>query len=119
MMGAGKSCVGGALQRQSELQLFDIDEMIETEFGASIRYLVTKNLSFTLSGDMQHTEVLGPDNSFVYIPSSAVCGTTVACDLNTWGGGYVVFAFSGLPGRSAWPRRPPTTSGNTGGSSRA
>ena len=65
-----------------------------------IRYLATKNLSFTLSGDMQHTEVLGPDTSTEYIPAFAVCGANLSCELSSWGGAYLVFNFRGLPGRS-------------------
>ncbi len=34
-----------------------------------IRYLATKNLSFTFAGNLQHTEVIGPDQSFTYIPA--------------------------------------------------
>jgi iron complex outermembrane receptor protein len=65
-----------------------------------VRWLATKNLSFTLSGDTQHTEVLGPDTSTVYIPASAVCGASLACDLSVWGGAYLVFNFDTLPGRA-------------------
>jgi iron complex outermembrane receptor protein len=68
---------------------------VEYEF----RYLATKNLSFTLSGDSQHTEVIGPDTSTVYIPASAVCGATLACELASWGGAYLEYNFSSLPGR--------------------
>ena len=65
-----------------------------------VRWLATKNLSFTLSGDTQHTEVLGPDTSQVYIPASVVCGANTACELGVWGGAYFVFAFDDLPGRA-------------------
>ncbi|MBV9508838.1 MAG: TonB-dependent receptor plug domain-containing protein [Caulobacteraceae bacterium] len=64
-----------------------------------VRYLATKNLSFTFSGDMQRTEVLGPDASTEYIPAYAVCGSTVSCELNSWGGTYLVFNFDQMPGR--------------------
>jgi iron complex outermembrane receptor protein len=65
-----------------------------------IRYLATKNLSFTLSGDVQRTEVLGPDHSTDYVPAYAVCGQNLSCELNSWGGAFLVFDFSTLPGRS-------------------
>jgi len=65
-----------------------------------VRWLATRNLSFTLSGDTQHTEVIGPDASTVYIPASAVCGASTACDLSVWGGAYLVFNFDSLPGRA-------------------
>jgi iron complex outermembrane receptor protein len=65
-----------------------------------VRYLATKNFSFTFSGDMQHTEVLGPDTSAEYVPAYAVCGANLACELNSWGGAYLVFNFSSMPGRS-------------------
>jgi iron complex outermembrane receptor protein len=65
-----------------------------------VRYLATKNLSFTFSGDMQHTVVLGPDTSVEYVPAYAVCGQSLACALNSWGGAYLVFNFSSLPGRA-------------------
>lgn len=65
-----------------------------------IRYLATRNLSFTLSGDMQHTEVLGPDTSTIYVPAYSVCGQTLACELGSWGGAFLVFNFNSLPGRA-------------------
>jgi len=63
------------------------------------RYLVTRNISFTFAGDIQHTEVIGPDTSFQYIPAYAVCGQNPACLENTFGGQYVVYQFDTLPGR--------------------
>ncbi len=65
-----------------------------------IRYLATKNLSFTFAGNLQHTEVIGPDQSFTYIPAYTVCGTNLACEINSFGGAYVVYNFNSLPGRS-------------------
>lgn len=61
-----------------------------------IRYLATKNLSFTFAGDMQRTTVKGPDRSFAYIPAS-VLGVS---GVNGFGGTYVTFDYSTLPGRS-------------------
>jgi iron complex outermembrane receptor protein len=65
-----------------------------------IRYLLTKNISFTFTGDIQHTEVLGPDTSDAYIPAYAACGSNLACELGSWGGAYFVYSVSSLPGRS-------------------
>jgi iron complex outermembrane receptor protein len=65
-----------------------------------IRYLATRNLSFTLSGDSQHTEVLGPDTQTEYVPAYAVCGTSLACQTGSWGGAFLVFNFNAMPGRS-------------------
>ncbi len=65
-----------------------------------IRYLATKNLSFTFAGNLQHTEVIGPDQSFTYIPAYTVCGANLACEINSWGGAYAVYNFNSLPGRS-------------------
>jgi iron complex outermembrane recepter protein len=65
-----------------------------------VRYLATKNLSFTFAGNLQHTEVEGPDQSYTYIPSYTVCGTSVACSVDSYGGAYVTYNFNSLPGRS-------------------
>jgi len=63
---------------------------------AEIRYVMNPNLSFTLAGSLQHTIVKGPDQSFAYIPARDA-GVTPA---NGFGGAYVVFAFSELPGKA-------------------
>jgi iron complex outermembrane receptor protein len=65
-----------------------------------IRYVATRNLSFTFAGNLQHTEVIGPDKSFQYIPAYTVCGAGLACSTNSFGGAYVVYNFNSLPGRS-------------------
>jgi iron complex outermembrane receptor protein len=65
-----------------------------------IRYLATRNLSFTFAGNLQHTEVIGPDQSFTYIPAYTVCGANLACEISSWGGAYAVNNFDTLPGRS-------------------
>jgi iron complex outermembrane receptor protein len=59
-----------------------------------IRWLATTNISFTFTGNMQHTEVLGPDTGDYYIPAYVVCGANLTCRLNSWGGAYL------LPGRA-------------------
>jgi len=63
---------------------------------AEVRYVMTPNLSFTLAGSLQHTIVKGPDQSFAYIPARDA-GVAPA---NGFGGAYVVFAFSSLPGKA-------------------
>ncbi len=60
-----------------------------------VRYLATKNLSFTFAGNLQHTEVKGPDHSLVYIPYY----TAGVAPTNAFGGAYLVYDFSTLPGR--------------------
>ena len=59
-----------------------------------VRYLATKNLSFTFAGDMQHTIVKGPDHSFVYLPARAF-GVSGA---NGYGASYVTFDLAGFTG---------------------
>jgi iron complex outermembrane receptor protein len=63
---------------------------------AELRYVMNPNLSFTLAGSLQHTIVKGPDQSFAYIPARDA-GVAPA---NGFGGSYVAFAFSSLPGKS-------------------
>jgi iron complex outermembrane receptor protein len=50
-----------------------------------LRYLVTKNITLTYAGDIQHTEVKGPDSSFVDLPPSAFGVSGV----NGYGGSYL------------------------------
>jgi len=92
----------GYLQDRTQLAGFNsvTERTRSTGVELEVRYLATKNISFTLTADNQHTEVLGPDGSSVYIPAYAVCGQTLACELNSWGGAYFVFAFDSLPGRA-------------------
>jgi iron complex outermembrane receptor protein len=60
-----------------------------------VRYLASKNLSFTFAGNLQHTEVKGPDHSLVYIPYY----TAGVAPQDAFGGAYLVYDFSTLPGR--------------------
>jgi len=60
-----------------------------------MRWLATKNISFTYAGDIQHTEVKGPDSSFVDIPPSAQGVSGV----DGYGGSYAA-TISSLPGRA-------------------
>jgi iron complex outermembrane receptor protein len=60
-----------------------------------LRYLATKQLSFTFSGSTQRTTIKGPDASFTYLPAYAV-GAAPAL---AYGGAYVTYSFASLPGR--------------------
>ncbi len=60
-----------------------------------VRYLATENLSFTFAGNTQRTTIKGPDASFAYIPYYV----TGVDPVNAFGGTYVVWEFSSLPGR--------------------
>ena len=60
-----------------------------------LRYLASKQLSFTFTGATQRTTIKGPDASFTYLPAYAV-GVAPA---NAFGGAYVAYSFAGLPGR--------------------
>ena len=53
--------------------------------------------SLTLAGSLQHTTVKGPDHSFAYVPAR----TLGVSPQNGFGGSYVVFDFSTLPGEAA------------------
>lgn len=96
----------GALDayRQNRTQLTGLNTVSQrtqsTGVELEVRYLASKNLSFTLAADSQHTEVLGPDTSTTYIPAYVVCGANPACELSSWGGAYLVYNFSSLPGRA-------------------
>ena len=59
-----------------------------------LRWIATKNISFTYAGDIQHTEVKGPDSAFVDIPPQAQGVSGV----NGYGGVYSA-TISTLPGR--------------------
>src|SRR5471032_1060976 len=60
-----------------------------------LRYVATQNLSLTLAAGLQHTTIKGPDHSFAYVPARTY-GITPQ---NGFGGSYVVFDFSSLPGK--------------------
>ena len=72
-----------------------------------IRWVATKNLSFTFAGDMQHTTVRGPNNAFAYLPAATVCGDNAACLVNSYGGQFITFNFSTVrPGSYAYTAIP-------------
>jgi iron complex outermembrane receptor protein len=76
----GITTVMGTVARGAELEL---------------RYVATPNLSLTLAASLQHTTIKGPDHSFAYVPARSY-GVTPQ---NGFGGSYIVFDFSTLPGR--------------------
>jgi iron complex outermembrane receptor protein len=94
--------IDGYQQDRTLLAGFNATSLNTRATGAEleVRYLATRNISFSLTGDLQHTEVIGPDTSIDYIPAYAVCGQNPACELGSWGGAYLVTNFSSLPGRS-------------------
>ena len=57
-----------------------------------LRWLASKNLSFTFAGDTQRTTVLGPDTGFIVIPSTFAGISGV----NGYGGAYAVYSTSQL-----------------------
>ncbi|MCK5912055.1 MAG: TonB-dependent receptor, partial [Caulobacter sp.] len=61
-----------------------------------VRWLASEDMSFTFSGNTQHTTVKGPDTSFQYIPAY----TAGVSGQQGYGGTYVVWAFNSLPGRA-------------------
>jgi iron complex outermembrane recepter protein len=63
---------------------------------AEIRYVMNENISVTLAGSLQHTIVKGPDHSFAYIPAR----DAGVLPVNGFGGSYVTFDFSSLPGKA-------------------
>jgi iron complex outermembrane recepter protein len=61
-----------------------------------LRYVATPNISLTLAAGLQHTTIKGPDHSFAYVPAR----TYGVAPQNGFGGSYVTFDFSSLPGRA-------------------
>ncbi|HJT43986.1 MAG TPA: TonB-dependent receptor [Rhizomicrobium sp.] len=80
VVGGGVTNVVGTRAKGAELEL---------------RYVATPNLSFTLAGGLQHTTIKGPDHSFSYVPAR----TYGIAPQDGFGGSYVTFDFSTLPGR--------------------
>ena len=60
-----------------------------------LRWIASKNLSFSFNGNNQKTIVKGPDNGFIYLPSYIAQTSGV----NGYGGAYAVFAYSSFPQR--------------------
>jgi iron complex outermembrane recepter protein len=92
------------IYRQSRPELSGTPPSVVNTVGKGeeleIRWVATRNFSLTFAGNLQHTEVIGPDESFQYIPAYTVCGASFACEVASYGGAYVVYNFNSLPGRS-------------------
>jgi iron complex outermembrane recepter protein len=77
----GAASVMGTVARGAELEL---------------RYVANANLSLTFAGGLQHTTVKGPDTETTYVPAR----TYGVSPQNGFGGSYLVFNFSTLPGKA-------------------
>jgi iron complex outermembrane receptor protein len=80
VQGPGAASIQGTLSKGMEIE---------------IRWLLSQTISLTYAGDLQHTEVKGPDSSFVYVTPE----TQGVAGVNGYGGSYAV-TISTLPGRS-------------------
>jgi iron complex outermembrane receptor protein len=79
--GGGITSVEGTRAKGAELEL---------------RYVANENISVTLAASMQHTTIKGPDHSFAYLPARDY-GISPQ---NGFGGGYLTYDFSTLPGKA-------------------
>ncbi|MBA3810617.1 MAG: TonB-dependent receptor [Caulobacteraceae bacterium] len=101
-----KTLIGSLdIYRQTRTQLSGLNSIVQPTVGKGFeyefRYLATNNLSFTLVGDFQHTEVIGPDKSVYYIPPA----DTGTAGINGYGGAFLTFDFSqwgGKPGNYSY-----------------
>jgi len=88
-----------AAYRQNRTQLSGLTPVVQgtRDKGVEleVRWLASEHFSFTATGNAQHTTVKGPDTSFQYIPAY----TAGVPGAQGYGGSYVVWTFSGLPGR--------------------
>ncbi|WP_426030936.1 TonB-dependent siderophore receptor [Caulobacter sp. DWP3-1-3b2] len=89
--------------RQNRTQLSGLTPIVQSTRAkgveVEVRWLASNHLSFTATGNAQHTTVEGPDTSFQYIPAYTA-GVPAA---QAYGGSYVIWSFggpSGLPGRA-------------------
>ena len=85
--------------RQNRTQLSGLSPVVQGTRAKGVelevRWLASEHLSFTATGNTQHTTVKGPDASFQYIPAY----TAGVSGVQAYGGSYVVWSFAGLPGR--------------------
>ncbi len=84
-----------AAYRQTRTRLGEFNTVSATRgegVEAELRWLASRNLSFTAAAAVQSTKVRGPDGSFIVIPPSIVGVAPV----NAYGGSYAVYALSGL-----------------------
>jgi iron complex outermembrane receptor protein len=89
-----------AAYRQNRTQLSGLTPVVQGTRAKGVelevRWLASEHLSFTATGNTQHTTVKGPDQSFQYIPAY----TAGVPGAQAYGGSYVVWTFSSLPGRA-------------------
>ena len=95
-----KTLIGSlALYHQKRTQLAGLNNVSQPTIGKGFEYefrwVANKNFSFTLTGNLQHTEIIGPDHSIAYIPAS----TAQTSGVDGYGGAFLTFDFSTLPGR--------------------
>lgn len=85
--------------RQNRTQLSGLTQVVQGTRAKGVelevRWLASEHLSFTATGNAQHTTVKGPDTSFQYIPAY----TAGVAGAQAYGGSYVVWTFDSLPGR--------------------
>ncbi|MGR4864144.1 TonB-dependent siderophore receptor [Caulobacter sp. LARHSG274] len=85
--------------RQNRTQLSGLTSVVQGTRAKGVelevRWLASRHLSFTATGDAQHTTVKGPDASFQYVPAY----TAGVAGAQAYGGSYVVWTFDSLPGR--------------------
>ncbi len=89
-----------AAYRQNRTQLSGLTPVVQGTRAKGVelevRWLASEHFSFTATGNAQHTTVKGPDNSFQYIPAY----TAGVPGAQGYGGSYLVWTFSSLPGRA-------------------
>ena len=80
--------------RQTRTRLSGLTSITQPTVGKGfeyeLRYLATRSLSLTVTGNLQHTEIVGPDHSVIYLPASAVG----VAGVNGYGGAFLTFDFS-------------------------
>jgi len=86
--------------RQNRTQLSGLSPVVQGTRAKGVelevRWLASEHFSFAATGNTQHTTVKGPDGSFQYVPAY----TAGVPGVQAYGGSYVVWAFSSLPGRA-------------------
>jgi len=87
----------GALSvyRQSRTQLGQNNVVVGVRgegVELELRWLASRQLSFTFAGNVQKSRIKGPDNSFVIVPA-AYTGTSGA---DGYGGAYAVYSFASV-----------------------
>ena len=79
-----------SVYRQTRTRLEQVSHVVGTRGEGTeleLRWIASKNLSFTFAGDMQRTTVVGPDTSLVLVPPQLLGLTGV----QAYGGAYAIF----------------------------